>query len=438
MLKSFLKYSTLVPVSLALMTALAGAAPTNTTSKSITTQVTKPIYMWKTESEADKKTKKFDHCLVKNMYDNGTAVILAQNLQGAKRLALHFAKSKMQSGQHFDLAIQVDRKDVFPVEAVALNPQILTIGIPDGLPDQMRRGHMLHIRGPNDEVIYDLQGMEGAIAALQDCMIAQNATMTAAKTDDEPVFATPAKKPAAAKATPDNVKLAAAEPVKAPVKKQEKAAPAPVAKSPKAEATKAKAVKEKPPAAAVAPKPPAIIAAAPKPAAPTGPSLMDRLTGGDRKVIEVAPEPLLPPNVQGIYSAAGLAPDKLIPMKFTSGDHPLDYLWQKQALFIGLKQTSLSGQSVDTLSVNYLKMLRERCKGNFVAESTAAQTVNASNVQWMASEAACSSTTKGDSIAAMLFTTSAQGTQVFFFESTADQGAGAIKARDAVQAIITR
>ena len=90
MQKSFLKNLLLANLCVVLLTSQTFAAPMPKTE-----QVTKPIYVWKTESEKDPATKTFDHCLVKNMYDNGTAVILAQNLQGSKRLALHFAESKM-------------------------------------------------------------------------------------------------------------------------------------------------------------------------------------------------------------------------------------------------------------------------------------------------------------------------------------------------------
>jgi len=360
-------------------------------------QVTKPIYVWKTESEKDPETNAFDHCLVKNMYDNGTAVILAQNLQGSKRLALQFPKGKMQAGQHFDLAIQVDRKDVFPVEAVAVNAQILTIGIPDGLPDQMRKGQMLHVRGPNDEVIYDLNGMEGAVAALQDCMIAQNATMVVARTDDAPVI-TPPEKKAEVKTEAKKVIPASAATKKQPEKQPEKLA-----------------AKE-----------------APTPSVPPAPF-------GDNKIIQVDGQRLLPEDLHYIYSAAGLAPEELIPLKSTGKEQPLDYLWQQQSVFAGFKkQTFSNGQTIDKVSVDYLKMLRERCKGNFLAESTSIQATPSKGMTWQATEAACSSSTKGDSIAAILFTTTPKGAQIFFFESSADQGAGAIKSRDAIQAVVTQ
>lgn len=384
-------------------------------------QVTKPIYVWKTESEKDPETKAFDHCLVKNMYDNGTAVILAQNLQGAKRLALHFAERKMQKGQNFDLAIQVDRKDVFPVEAVAVNSQVLTIGIPEGLPDQMRKGQMLHIRGPNDEVIYDLRGMEGAVSSLQDCMIAQNANMGVAQTDDAPIFPAPEKEKIKA---PE--KIAAKNPEiisKKPVQKIEEK---PVIVEAKRDTVSVPAELPKQKNAAIPAKPALTAQAITREAASSG------------KVIEVANEALLPAALQSIYNAAGHSPDKLIPMKPTTSG-PLDYLWQKQSVFYGIKQKAvLPGDTIQKLSVDYLQMLRGRCKGNFLAESTSVQTVAASKIIWQATEAACSSTTKGDSIAAILFTVTPQGAQIFFFESTADQGAGAIKARDAVQAIVTQ
>lgn len=380
-----------------------GASP----AMAVVQPVTKPLYIWKTESEADPATKQFDHCLVKNMYDDGTAVILAQNTKGSKRLALHFAQPKMQPGQHFDLAIQVDDKDLFPSDAIAVNANIMTIGIPDSLPDQMRKGHLLHVRGPQEEMTYELSGMEGAVASLQDCMIAQNVRMNDKMNTQAPVIARTEDGPA----VPPLVTA--------------------TAKAPPVAATK--------PATAVSVKPPVT------PSAPT-PAIEE-----SNKVIEVAkdlpPEMpmanhsgLLPAALQSIYADAGLSPDKLIPLhKQGKQEQPLDYLWQKDSLFVGFKQKPVAGnETIEKVSVNYLRMLRSRCHGNFLAESTIIQTTPTKGMTWQATEAACSSGTKGDSIAAILFATTPKGAQIFFFESGADQGAGAIKARDAVQAIVTK
>src|SRR5688572_24921492 len=103
-------------------------------------QVTKPIYEWRTESDVDASSKQFNHCLVKNMYDNGTVLMIAENSEGVRRLALHFPQNKLNVGEHYDLTLQVDKRDVFPVEAVAVSEQVLTIGIPEVLPEHMRKG----------------------------------------------------------------------------------------------------------------------------------------------------------------------------------------------------------------------------------------------------------------------------------------------------------
>ena len=69
------------------------AVPTDAPSAEPALQITKPIYAWSTESERDKGTEDFNHCLVTNMYYNGTILMIAENNDGVRRLALHFPQS---------------------------------------------------------------------------------------------------------------------------------------------------------------------------------------------------------------------------------------------------------------------------------------------------------------------------------------------------------
>ena len=358
-------------------------------------QITKPIYVWKSEVENNKQTKAFDNCRVENMYDNGTLLTIAQNAVGIKRLALSFPQQKLKKDQHYDLALQVDRKDVFPVEAVAVSASVLTIDISDSVPDQMRKGQLLHIRGPNDEVIYALDGMEGAVASLHDCVVAQKSAPV--HSNEPPAVPNPPVMVADAK--PMAKEMAKAPPAKTEIKKPE-------------------AVKEKS-AAITSPAPVAL-----KPAPIV-------------KTIEYAASPLLLPPWKEVFAQTSLNPDKLIPMK-KSKDQPLDYIWQKDQVFIGVKQKEITSENdLAKTSLDYLRMLKGRCKGNFLAESTTPQEISGKRIIWQASEAACSST-NSDSIAATLFVATPQGTQVYFFESSDKNGAKAISARDQVQAVITQ
>lgn len=359
-------------------------------------QITKPIYVWKSEVENNKQTKAFDNCRVENMYDNGTLLTIAQNAVGIKRLALSFPQQKLKKDQHYDLALQVDRKDVFPVEAVAVSASVLTIDISDSVPDQMRKGQLLHIRGPNDEVIYALDGMEGAVASLHDCVVAQKSAPV--RSTEPPAVPNPPVMVADAK--PVAKDIVKTTPAKADVKTQE--------------AIKQKAVTAAPAPVAIASKPAPIV-----------------------KTIEYAASPLLSQPWKDVFAQTSLNPDKLIPMK-KSKDQPLDYIWQKDQVFIGVKQKEITSENdLAKTSLDYLRMLKGRCKGNFLAESTTPQEISGKRIIWQASEAACSST-NSDSIAATLFVATPQGTQVYFFESSDKNGAKAISARDQVQAVITQ
>lgn len=134
------------------------------------TQVTKPIYPWKTET-SQTSAKGFSHCLTKNMYDNGILVLIAENAKRQRRLALHFPQDKLNPGDSYDLQWQVDRQDARPITAVAASPRILAIAIDDKMTQHMARGNMLFLRGPNDTLIFDMIGVGDAVQSLHNCLV---------------------------------------------------------------------------------------------------------------------------------------------------------------------------------------------------------------------------------------------------------------------------
>lgn len=474
-------FTTALVSGLLLTTATFAAAPAPRSSSEAVAQnpealqVTKPIYQWKTESSNDKDG--FNHCLVKNMYDNGTMMILAENREHITRLALHFPQDKMQPNQQFDLTIQVDKRDVFPVEAASVSPQVLTIGIPDTLPDQMKRGNALYLRGPKDEVIFTLDGMNGAVEALRDCVTTNLAApdkvklakndkskknlvpddlldapppqeepmvpkdpydVTAYDETAQPVAEAKAKNPITAlvdrlkgdgedkreiKVADNAVKPAA---IKAEEKKPE---PAPVIQPQEKKPEPKKTVTEKKPE----PKPVAAKPPAPKPVEP-------------KQDEPVKPAPLLPAPYGDVIAGANLAPETLLMGRAgEKGNKPLDYAWIRDDLFIGLKkQAALPNPSVrlPQLMSGYMQMLKSRCAGEFVAEASAftatparsSSGAVAQNQQggYIVVEAACAPEGGEDTIAALLFMASGSQTTIYFVESPGDKGADAIKARNAI------
>jgi hypothetical protein len=450
-------FTTALVSGLLLTTATFAAAPTPRSSSEAVAQnpealqVTKPIYQWKTESSNDKDG--FNHCLVKNMYDNGTMMILAENREHITRLALHFPQDKMQPNQQFDLTIQVDKRDVFPVEAAAVSPQVLTIGIPDTLPDQMKRGNALYLRGPKDEVIFTLDGMNGAVEALRDCVTTNLAApdkVKLAKNDkskknlvpDDLLDAPPPQEEPMVPKDPYDVtaydetaqpaeEAKSKNPITALVDKlkgdgedkreikvaeakpePKKPEPAPVIKpEEKKPEAKKPVVEKKPEPKPVAAKPPA-----PKQDEP------------------VKPVPLLPTPYGDVIAGANLTPETLLMGRAgEKGNKPLDYAWIRDDLFIGLKkQAALPNPSVrlPQLMAGYMQMLKARCAGEFVAEASSFTTTAKGG--YIVVEAACAPEGGEDTIAALLFLSNGPQTTIYFVESPGTQGAAAIKARNAI------
>lgn len=445
----------------------ANAAPAN-----METQVTKPIYAWKTENDTNAQTGKFNHCLIKNMYDNGTLVMVAENGEGVKRLALSFPQSKMEPGQRIDLTLQIDRHDVFPVEAVAVTPQILTIAIPETLPAQMRKGEALYLRGPNDEVVYTLTGIEGAVDSLRDCIALQHKndrgsdiqTAEAENIDTSAITATPEstqENPAMADETTPMAEAAPQQSTDKPEKLSEKVGvgiagifgsikeisgkilgsrsaesqstsgnnlvqqPAPAEMSvttaenpePVSKPVDDKPVAETTPETAV---PMAIVADEPLP--PT-----ETVT---KKASATSP---MPTHIKNVFTKAGMAPGKLLQDQGTT----LDYSWKRDNLILGAREISPAGnKDFGANVVDYVSQLKASCKGPFIAESSAVTENNGQS--WQIVETACSSPQDRDTITALFFATIDGHTDVFSVTADADQGADAVKARDTIAKALTR
>ena len=404
-------------------------------------QVTKPIYQWKTESNDDKNG--FNHCLVKNMYDNGTMMILAQNHDSMTRLALHFPQKKMRPNQQFDLTIQVDKRDIFPVEAVAVNDQILTIGIPDALPDQMRKGDALYLRGPTDEVIFTLDGINGAVTALRDCVTANllandviaDKSMSDKKVPDDlldgdgfvPDKAVPTKEPEQRVAINEKAKSPVMQKLVIPKKETLPKAVKKAEDKPKEAATPdtKPVVKKVPPAKKVDLK-----------KTPVKKAPVVKEAEVEKPV--VIPTPLLPKPYDTIIANAQLMPDTLIlGQTGQAGNKPLDYAWNKNGLFIGIKK--LQGMQVASvqlpqLTTHYLSQLRARCTGEFVAEASSFDRLpRLDNGGWILAEIACAPKDgQKETVGALLFIGQRSHTSVYFVEGSATQASEAIKARNAL------
>lgn len=435
-------------------------------------QITKPIYAWKTEHENDSKNGTFNHCLVKNMYDNGTVLMLAENHSGVQRLALHFPQDKMDVGQHFDLTIQIDKRALFPVEAVAVSEQILTIGIPEALPDQMRKGQAMYLRGPNDEVVYTMEGMDGAVTALRDCVMTQknpdlkkvrdDTQVADAPTEDAPAEDTKVASVEKAESKPLSTAIEQEEPSKKPVvqplkpiektieiaevkqvekvKPVEKSVEKPVEKAqaepePKQVSNaktdpviaKRMAKAEKPTPAPEAVSTPIVTPPVKKEEAPKVAEKAAPVVSPPVKQAKAVQASLLPTELHAIVSQAGLTPKTLL----NTSPSATDYIWQHDGLFVSVKEhDTVSAAEFEKTALHYLSVLKKRCTGIFVAESAPTMKNKAATMSWQIAETACSSKAGQDTIAALLFSHDGSQLRVYLVEGPAARGADAIKARD--------
>jgi len=366
-------------------------------------QVSRPVREWMTENKNDDKGA-FSYCSIKNIYDNDVLLMVAENAEGAQRLVLNFPQDKMQVGQKFDLTLQVDKSDVFPTEAVATTPRILSMGIPSALPDEMRKGTQLYVRGPKDEVVYTLQGINGGITALRDCVAtSKNGNYQKSETQ---IAETPSKPSTMSNAAPEAKGGKWWSPLTWFKSGDKKPAPAAVPTPP---------VASQDPGTLMMP-------AAPKPA-------VAMQTETVSAPISAPQATNLPAYWTSVFMSADLAPNVLIN---TDLPQPLDYTWQKNRFSIGIKE-NLDGKSLEHDAVAYLRSLKMACgSSSFVAETAAEQEDKDHKRHWVLAETACSNDRKRDTIAALIFAEIGNKTSMVVIEGPAGEGAAIIKSRNAV------
>ncbi|HEY1096116.1 MAG TPA: hypothetical protein VGF14_02650 [Alphaproteobacteria bacterium] len=357
-------------------------------------QITKPIYPWRTETsqkdDPDNKGKKiFSHCMTKNMYDNGILLLIAENSQHQRRLALHFPQDKLTPSDKYALQWQVDRQDSRPVTAIAASPRILAVAIDDAMTQQIMRGNMLFLRGPNDTLVFDMMGVNDAVQALQNCL------------------------------TTEGVGLAAAAPVSAP-----------------------------PPPSALMPAqiaPPAMPAAAPEAVADAAKNQPVEDKGSNALSLPVSQSATarkatyydpFPQAMGDLFNRARLKPRELtlVPEAEREGK-PFDAVWTQGNLFIGVKtDRPVPHQALMQIAATFTGKLQQLCGGEFLAE--AGETEKRGDARYlMPVEVACSPAdpAKGrNTIAAVLFDLDTQALRVYFIEAPEKYGNQAIQARDRV------
>lgn len=361
------------------------------------TQVAQPMYPWKTESSADPKTKTLRHCLVKNVFDNATLLILAENDEGIQRLAVHFTEDRLEQGVLVDLTMQVDSGDVFPVEGMTTTPRILAINMPEMLPEQMRKGKILRIRGPQDEIAYNLKGTDKAVMSLRDC-VASHKNPNAAKQALADVRET--EKQTATNLAKSSV-FKSPEPVSAPAPVQQ----APITSAPIDTAPVARIAEATPVKKSATPLKTAAIPAQDGVGTPW--TTFFSLVG-------------LKPNNDALSDAKTL---RIVP--------PLAHAWMSGAYDIGFQNTApLNGKSFDTHVQSYLSGMKRSCLGKFIAEASAPATTTNGKIRWQIAETICSN--KGtDIMSALLFTSSAGDAVTMTIRSDMKNAAEAIRKRNA-------
>ena len=344
-------------------------------------QITKPIYPWKTETEYlkdknGKSSKNFSHCQVKNMYDNGILLLIAENTAHARRMALYFPQDKMPPNERFELDWQVDQNPPRQIRAVSASPRILAIALDDPMTKEMAAGYSLALRGPNDALVFGLNGVADATDSLRNCLIGNGVKPAPIHFAAAPLAANPpdSKQPGS--------KLAA-------LAEQKVAAP---------------------------------VASVPAPAAqPVKPGLVS-----------------LPAGWHDLFTRAGLPPRNVTPVPASAGGAPVDLVWAKMPLVIGLKhEGAIPHQALVQTATRFTDTLRQLCGGEFLAEAGQVQQRGTRYV--LPVEAACapaqaSAQAGKNTIAALLFVLDAPALTTIFIEAPQANGADAIQARDKVLA----
>lgn len=309
-------------------------------SFAVETQHIRPVGEWLTEPVSDDGDAEIDFCLVRNYFSNGLIMILAEDKNGSRRMALNFPSSRLQPGTQHPVTLSIDNIWQQSFQASAADDDMLVIPfvtVPR-IWERLSKGYALTIKGKNDAVEFDLSGTGEALNSLRDCVQSRLSR------------------------DPDSTVIAQV----------------PNEQDPSAAATKA--------------------------------------------------PPALPSGIADILYTAGYKEIMPVPLKGEVDQRPLDYAWTMGDLFGGVKQIQ-SQESLHSISQDYFKLIRPICKGPFVAEGAPAYEV--AGIAFMRSEIGCSSPIK-DTISAVLFYKIGNLTTVFFFETTADKGAEAIKARNRI------
>ncbi len=347
-------------------------------------QITKPIYPWRTETQKTDDQKNFSHCLVKNMYDNGILLMIAENAAHQRRLAIHFPQDKAMAESAYNLEWQVDRQPTQNVTAIAASPRILAIAMDDVMTRQIGRGNMLFLRGPNDALVFDMLGVQDAIRSLQDCLVT------------------------------NNVK------------------PAPIVFSGVSNsATKSTAFK--------APTPDTLAQSLPQKAVPVPAPVVADTKPVPAKSLQPAANSAVPQNLIAKLTAAGLAPKNV--MRVPDNDRterPFDMLWSQGALSIGLKtELPLPHQAMTQAAAKFSRQLQSVCNGEFLAEG--GQVEKRGDTYIMPAEVACSPRdTNGkrepNTVSALLLVMDTRSLHILFIEAPEAMGPQAVQARDRLMA----
>lgn len=406
------------------LTAFAFATVSSfaTMASAATPPTAEPLYPWKTESATDDKTGALKHCLVKNVFNNGTLLILAENHEGAQRLAVHFPEDALEKGLLIDLTLQVDSNDVFPVEGMTSTSRILAMNIPEALPEQLRKGNVLRIRGPEDEIAYQLKGTDAAVQALRDCVTSHKnpslvRTKLAAISDADADIIAQQTSPRAtipaemAPVIPNKLSLQDTE---KNLGLDMKAATAPI----KQADAKAKTIAKAEPSMPAVPVPVVKSADIPK--------------AGAMGSTKAKDDGNLPQAWQTIFTTIGMAPQSKIGTARDLGlVPPLQYAWSVDASKIGFNTgNTLDKTGLEQSAKHYMFALRQACKGEFVAEASEQNITSNGYLRWQIAETICAIKGK-ETITALLFASSAEKSVLLAIESDLKNAAQAIRARNA-------
>jgi hypothetical protein len=340
-------------------------------------QTTKPIYPWRTEAMQMADGTTFSHCQVKNMYDNGILLAMAQNAKSQRRLVIDFPQDKLVAKEGYDLQWQVDRQPTQAVKAIAAGTRTLSIALDDTMTRQIARGNLLFLRGPNDTLGFDMIGVQDAVRSLQDCLVSNNV---------KPAPIVFGQTPAPQASAP------APQPVATPAQQQPAAEPAPVA----------------------------------APASVSKPTV-------------VAAADVVPAALAAKMNAVGIGPKNVMRVPESSkAEQPFDVIWKQDSLLMGFKaEPPMPHQAMTQVAARFSRHLQKICNGEFLAEG--GQPEKRGDLYVMPAEIACSphdlnGKREPNSVAAMLLIMDARALHIVFIEAHEQQGVQAVQLRDKLMA----